>query len=1081
VQDSVSNLPIAKAAERAFRSRLGVRGRLLLAFFGISAFAALGAGAALYSFREIDQSLGLITQRRIPVVVVSQELSRHAERITAAAPALLTVASQTEKDQWARGISIEVSTLNELLAQLRQSGVESTGLHSLESGVEKLSSNLQALDRLVDQRLALGEQKKELVGTALQITAELQNLLAPWVAVMDGRIAQWRRSAQDTNTPNEQRVTADREFEKSLAWFRALQSSEVLASSISELLQRAAAADTPSAANISGFRTQRALNELERLSDLLDPKLRSLMGDTLTHLQPYAVGTGSVPALRRLELSLTENATQLLGENTDLSKQLTATVDGLVASARKEIDDANAAALSVVDFSTLAVIIAVVLSLVSSTLIVWLYVGRNLIARLRELSDRTFALAAGDLRSPLPPGGTDEIGRMAESLAVFRTTAVEMEEANLKEIREARLRLTEAIEAISEGFSLYDSEDKLVVCNTHYKELFPGHRDTMVPGTPFDQIVRTAIERGLIEDAKDDGETWLAQRIQRHRNPSEPHIQHRSDGRWVRVSERLTANGDVVATYTDITELKQREAKLGDLVQQLGAARDAADEANRTKSSFLANMSHELRTPLNAIIGVTEMLQEDARDLKREDELEPLDRVARAARHLLALINDILDLSKIEAGRMELHLESFPVAPLIHDVVNTIETLAARNANRIVVECGPEVGIMHSDQMRVRQTVLNLVSNANKFTERGTITISLQQQQDAGRAWTTIAVTDSGIGMTPEQMGKLFQEFSQADSATTRQYGGTGLGLAISRRFCQMMGGDIAVESTPGRGSTFTVRLPTIIGHPEIVVAQDGSAPTPSMAPLILVVDDDPTVREVIGRFLERAGYSVVTAGGGKEGLRLAQELRPAAMTLDVMMPDLDGWTVLAAMKGDPTLADIPIVLMTIVDERNRGYSLGASDYLVKPVDRDKLIGVLRGICGSVGGKVLLIDDDDTMCRGIRLTLEPAGWEVTEAENGQAGLARLAEARPDAIILDLMMPEMDGFEFLEEIGCRPEWRDIPVVVVTSKDLTVEDRNRLNGGVERIIQKTDRDEMLREVCGVLAKLLNRGRGEKTAGA
>jgi adenylate cyclase len=425
VQDSASNLPIAQPADGAVRSRLGVRGRLLLAFFGISAFAVLGAGAALYSFRQIDQSLGLITQRRVPVVVQSQELSRHAERITAAAPALLTVASQTEKDQWARGISIEVNTLNELLAQLRESGVESTGLHSLESGVEKLSSNLQALDRLVDQRLALGEQKKELVGTALQITAELQNLLAPWVAVMDGRIAQWRRSAQDTNTRNEQRVTADREFEESLAWFRALQSSDVLASSISELLQRAAAADNPSAANISGFRAQQALNELERLSDLLDPKLRSLMRDTLTHLQPYAVGVGSVPALRRLELSLTENATQLLGENTDLSKQLTATVDSLVASARKEIDDANAAALSVVDFSTLAVIIAVVLSLMSSTLIVWLYVGRNLIARLRELSDRTFALAAGDLRSPLPPGGTDEIGRMAESLAVFRTTAVE--------------------------------------------------------------------------------------------------------------------------------------------------------------------------------------------------------------------------------------------------------------------------------------------------------------------------------------------------------------------------------------------------------------------------------------------------------------------------------------------------------------------------------------------------------------------------------------------------------------------------------------------------------------------------------
>jgi adenylate cyclase len=1071
VQDSASNLPIAQPADGAVRSRLGVRGRLLLAFFGISAFAVLGAGAALYSFREIDQSLGLITQRRVPVVVQSQELSRHAERITAAAPALLTAASQTEKNQWAQGISIEVNTLNELLAQLRQSGVESTGLHSLESGVEKLSSNLQALDRLVDQRLALGEQKKELVGTALKITADLQNLLAPWVSVMDERIAQWRRSAQDTNTPNEQRVTADREFEKSLAWFRALQSSEVLASSISELLQRAAAADNPSTANISGFRAQQALNELKRLSDLLDPKLRSLMGDTLTHLQPYAVGVGSVPALRRLELSLTENATQLLGENTDLSKQLTATVDSLVASARKEIDDANAAALSVVDFSTLAVIIAVVLSLMSSTLIVWLYVGRNLIARLRELSDRTFALAAGDLRSPLPPGGTDEIGRMAESLAVFRTTAVEMEEANLKEIREARLRLTEAIEAISEGFSLYDSEDKLVVCNSHYKKLFPGHRDTMVPGTPFEQIVRTAIERGLIEDAKDDGETWLAERLARHRAASETHIQRRSDGRWIQVNERKTANGGVVAIYADITELKQHEA-------DLAVARDAAEKANQTKSSFLANMSHELRTPLNAIIGVTEMLQDDARDLKRDDEIEPLNRVTGAARHLLALINDILDLSKIEAGRMELNLETFSVAPLIDEVVKTFEMLAAKNVNRIVVDWDPAMKSIHADQMRVRQALLNLVSNANKFTKHGTVTIRARRPKVEGREWIEIAVTDTGIGMTPTQMERLFQEFSQADSSTTRKYGGTGLGLAISQRFCQMMGGDISVQSEPGRGSTFTIRLPANV----VGIAAAAAAPetTPRIraaaashdAPLIVVADDDPTGREVVARFLEREGFSVAPADGGQEALRLARKLHPAAMTLDIIMPDLDGWTVLAAIKGDPTLADIPVILMTIVDEKNRGYSLGAADYLVKPVDRTKLVETLTNICGSTAGKALLVDDDEVVRRGVRQALEPIGWQVTEAENGQVAVEAITAARPDVIILDLMMPKMDGFEFLDELRRRSDWQGIPVVVITAKDLTDEDRERLNGGVERIIQKSDRDEMLRQLSREVAKCVKR---------
>jgi signal transduction histidine kinase/CheY-like chemotaxis protein/HAMP domain-containing protein len=1058
-----------------------VRGRLLLAFFGISAFGVLGAGVALYSFHRIDDALALITQRRVPVALISQELSRHMERILAAAPELLAATTPDEKARWSVRISSEVNILTSLLINLRAAGYEDSELAWLEPYVERLRDNLGELNRLVNNRLEVAEQKKDLLRKELEVAGAMQQLLGPWASVMDGKIAQWRNLAVNPAVPAEQRQAADREFEESLGWFRSLQQSQFLASYINDMLQRAASTDDANGLTVAAFRLQQALRELERLTLELDPKLQQPMVDLIAELRPFISGTESIPALRKSELDLTANATRLLAENVSLSRGLSARVDELVENAKSDITGANIAALSVVQWSTWILIAAVVLSLASSVVIVWLYVGRNIIARLTALSDRMLTLAGGDLKAPLPVGGQDEIGRMAEALAVFRATAVEMEEANLKEIREARSRLTDAIESISEGFSLYDADDKLIVCNSRYRDLFASHADVMQPGTSFETIVRTAVDRGLIEEADGRSDAWVRERLERHQGPGATHVQHRTDGRWIRVSERKTASGGVVATYTDITELKQHEAELADLVGKLQIARDAANEANRTKSSFLANMSHELRTPLNSIIGVTEMLQEDARDLKREDQIEPLDRVARAARHLLALINDILDLSKIEAGRMELHLESFPVAPVIHDVVNTIETLAARNANRIVVDCGPEVGMMHSDQMRIRQTVLNLVSNANKFTKDGTITISVRRQQEAGGEWIAIAVADSGIGMTPEQMGKLFQEFSQADSSTTRQYGGTGLGLAISKRFCQMMGGDIVVESTPGRGSTFTVRLPTNIGHPERLAAQDGAAPTPSVAPLILVVDDDPTVREVIGRFLERAGYSVVTANGGKEGLRLAQELRPAAMTLDVMMPDIDGWTVLAAMKGDPTLADIPIVLMTILDERSRGYSLGASDYLVKPVDRDKLIGVLRSICGSVGGKVLLIDDDDTMRRGIRLTLEPAGWEVTEAENGRIGLAHLAEARPDAIILDLMMPEMDGFEFLEKIRHRPEWPDIPVVVVTSKDLTVEDRNRLNGGVERIIQKTDRDETLREVCGALTKLLKRGRGEKTVGA
>ena len=500
-------------------------------------------------------------------------------------------------------------------------------------------------------------------------------------------------------------------------------------------------------------------------------------------------------------------------------------------------------------------------------------------------------------------------------------------------------------------------------------------------------------------------------------------------------------------------------------------------EASQHKSQFLANMSHELRTPLNAIIGVTEMLREDARDLKREDEFEPLDRVLGAGRHLLALINDILDLSKIEAGRMELHLESFPLAPLINDVAKTIEPMATKNGNRIVVDCPPDLGTLHADQIRFRQALLNLASNANKFTENGTVTIAAQPQRPDGRDWIMIAVTDTGIGMTEEQIGRLFHEFSQADASTTRKYGGTGLGLAISKRFCQMMGGDITVESEPGKGSTFTIRLPRIVQIGETVVTQARAEATQRVGektqePLILVVDDDATARDLVERHLERSGFAVVTAPGGREGLRLVRELRPAAVTLDIMMPDIDGWTVLAAIKGDPELAGIPVVLMSIVDQKNRGYALGAADYLVKPVDRVKLVETLTGICGSTAGHAFLVDDDEVVRRSVRQALEPIGWKVTEAENGQVAIEAMTAGRPDVIILDLMMPKMDGFEFLDEWRGRSEWQDIPVVVITAKDLTDEDRDRLNGGVERIIQKSDRDEMLRQLSRELTKCVKR---------
>jgi GAF domain-containing protein/DNA-binding response OmpR family regulator/anti-sigma regulatory factor (Ser/Thr protein kinase) len=532
---------------------------------------------------------------------------------------------------------------------------------------------------------------------------------------------------------------------------------------------------------------------------------------------------------------------------------------------------------------------------------------------------------------------------------------------------------------------------------------------------------------------------------------------------------------DLLKTFAAQSALAIQNARFFREIQDKSRQLEVAD---RHKSEFLANMSHELRTPLNAIIGYSEMLQEDAEDLGAEQFTDDLKKINAAGKHLLELINAVLDLSKIEAGKMELYLESFEVAGLVHDIAAVIQPLADKNGNRLEVRCPAAIGAMHADLTKVRQALFNLLSNACKFTERGTVSLAVVREAADGQEWIAFSVSDTGIGMTPDQVAKLFEAFTQADAATTRRFGGTGLGLALSRRLCRMMGGDVTVDSEAGRGSTFTIRLPARVAEPaeEAATPEEPADLGASGVGTVLVIDDEAAVRDLMQRFLAKEGFRVVTASGGEEGLRRARELRPDTITLDVMMPGMDGWAVLSALKADPVVAEIPVVMLTIVDDKNLGYALGAADYLTKPIDRERLVAALRH--HRRDRPVLVVDDDPDIRALLRRMLEPDGYTVIEAENGRTALARLRDAAPSVVLLDLMMPEMDGFEFVAEFRRHETWRAIPIVVITAKDLTREDRERLNGYVQKILQKGayGRDELLAEVRELVAASVARRRAK-----
>jgi signal transduction histidine kinase/CheY-like chemotaxis protein/HAMP domain-containing protein len=563
----------------------------------------------------------------------------------------------------------------------------------------------------------------------------------------------------------------------------------------------------------------------------------------------------------------------------------------------------------------------------------------------------------------------------------------------------------------------------------------------------------------------------------------------------------ITVQSDLAGLFTedDVTALQTMADQLANsianarLYAEAQAATDAAEAANKAKSTFLANMSHELRTPLNAIIGYSEMLEEEAAETGLDEMVPDLQKVHGAGKLLLGLVNDILDLSKIEAGKMTLYLERFDLNLLINEVCSTIQPMIEKNSNNLELLVPDNLGEMVADQVKVRQCLFNLLSNASKFTKQGAIVLAVGKEMapplTGGDAtpipWAVFHISDTGIGMTSDQLEKLFQPFTQADSSTTRHYGGTGLGLTITQRFCEMMGGGITVQSEINKGTTFTIRLPVHVTQPTPAEKTEKKRTgklgrTGPLAPptgMVLIIDDDPAVRDLLKRFLEKEGFVVEVAADGPSGLLRAQEMKPDVITLDVLMPGMDGWAVLTSLKADPETLDIPVIMLSIVDDQDFGYSLGVADYLTKPVDRDRLLATItRYQQGASAAPVLVVEDDPGTRQMFVRMLEKEGWNALEAENGRVALQKMEHTKPGLIMLDLMMPEMDGFEFIIEIRKQEAWRQIPVLVITAKELSSEDHMRLTGYVQKILQKGayKKGELLGDVRDlVTACLLRKG--------
>ena len=696
-----------------------------------------------------------------------------------------------------------------------------------------------------------------------------------------------------------------------------------------------------------------------------------------------------------------------------------------------------------------------------------LLVGGRVNKAILRLRNAAASIAAGQPIAAIDSAVTEvnQVGQAMRSAAEQLQDQARKRDAAEASVRDSEAHLAGIFAQTGAGFAEATLDGRFVSVNGHFCELVGRTRNDLL-GLRLSDIVHPD---------ELDAQAASASRVAASREPvtEERRFVH-TNGRvvWAASTISLIDTGGrrqtLLFVAIDISEQKRVE-------QELAEAKEKAESANRAKSAFLANMSHELRTPLSAVIGYTEMLEEEVGDIGETAMLGDLGKIKSNARHLLSLINDVLDLSKIEANKMDTYVEEIDVGSFVQDAAATVDSLIRRKSNTLDLQAGPHLGTVRTDVVKLRQCLFNLLSNAAKFTEAGRITLSVRRDAEPSGDWLSFAVRDTGIGMTPEQLARLFERFSQADETTTRKFGGTGLGLALSRAFARLLGGDIAVESAPGAGTCFTLRIPAVLSEPVREEPAPAAPGVPAIAAqsgdLVLVVDDEAAQRDLTTRFLQRQGFAVITASDGKAGLELARARQPRVILLDVMMPGMDGWAVLNALKADPVTAKIPVVMVSFVADAATSAALGAAEAVPKPVNWMQLKQVMDQFHGP-GRDVLVVDDDPDMRARLRTVLERGGWTVAEAANGMEALALVLHAPPHLILLDLTMPVMDGFAFLHHLRETPGCSDIPVVVLSARDVTDAERREL-AEADRVLRKGDTS--MRDLTAEIRQLEHKSQG------